>query len=414
MNQAANRVVPVLISLLLTGTSAGATDVRDLDAIRLQLERSTTRQQEMGEEIARITAEAEAISRKLVTAAQSIQSREVQILAAEQRIAALSSEELKLRSDLAARQDVLSELLAGLQRLEQNPPPALVVEPRDILGALRGAMMFGSVVPELRGEADSLARKLTRLENIRAKTRAEQANLRETVAKLAASHHELEELQQRKRQLLASTSEQLVRERKRAGELAAKATSLQQLLDNLAEDQKRRDAEAELRRQKEEAAEKLRQAALLKPRHAFADLRGQLEFPAQGQLLQRFGDDDGFGSRVKGLYVATSGGAQVTAPADAHVEFAGPFRSYGQLLILNPGNGYHILMAGLGRVTAETGQFVRAGEPLGQMGESPAPGTLTADRLQDSRPVLYIEFRKNSEAVDSSPWWIGGAREARG
>ena len=74
------------------------------------------------------------------------------------RILKLAKEEIILRADLAEKQEVLSELLAGLQRLEQNPPPALVVEPDDVLAALRGAMMFGTIVPELRGEAEILAR----------------------------------------------------------------------------------------------------------------------------------------------------------------------------------------------------------------------------------------------------------------
>jgi septal ring factor EnvC (AmiA/AmiB activator) len=399
---------------LLATEGAFANDVRDLEAIEQQLGNSAARQAEIGQDIASIEAEAEAISRKLIAAAQSIQAREAQILAIEQRIEALSAEELRIKIELAAKQDVLSELLAGLQRLEQNPPPALVVEPGDILGALRGAMMFGSVVPELRGEAENLAQKLARLENIRAKARAEQENLRETVAKLTTSQDELAELQSRKKELLAATSSRLVEEQERARELAAKATQLKQLVEQLAIEQQRREAEAEKKRQEGDAAEKLRQAALLKPRHAFADLKGHLDYPAQGQLLQAFGDDDGFGSKVKGLYVATRAGAQVIAPADGHVEFAGPFRSYGHLMIINAGNGYLVLLAGMGEMTAETGQFLRAGEPVGTMGDNPAPGTLTADRLQDSRPVLYIEYRKNGETIDSSPWWIGGAREARG
>lgn len=404
----------VIMGLLATIGAAAANDARDLEAIEQQLDSSQSRQSAIGAEIQRIRDEAEAISRKLITTAQSIQAREAQILATEQRIDALAAEELELRMDLASKQDVLSELLAGLQRLEQNPPPALVVEPGDILGALRGAMMFGSVVPELRDEAEDLTRKLVRLDNIRAKTQAEQQNLRETVARLEASRKELQDLQGRKKDLLALTSDRLKEEQARASELAAKATSLKQLLDDLATEQKRQQAETEERRKKEDAAEKLRQAARQQPRLAFADLKGHLQYPAQGQLLQGFGDDDGFGSKVKGLYVATRTGAQVTAPADGHVEFAGPFRSYGQLMILDTGGGYLMLLAGMSDITTDTGQFVRAGEPVGSMGDTPASGTLTGDRLHDSRPVLYIEFRKNGEAIDSSAWWIGGEREVRG
>jgi septal ring factor EnvC (AmiA/AmiB activator) len=112
--------------------------------------------------------------------------------------------------------------------------------------------------------------------------------------------------------------------------------------------------------------------------------------------------------------LATRDGAQVTAPADGHVEFSGPFRSYGQVLILNVGGGYHVLLAGLGQVTAQTGEFLRAGEPVGQMASGPSSVTLLGDVVGDKRPVLYIEFRNSADAIDSTPWWIGGTQEARG
>jgi septal ring factor EnvC (AmiA/AmiB activator) len=110
--------------------------------------------------------------------------------------------------------------------------------------------------------------------------------------------------------------------------------------------------------------------------------------------------------------VATRAQAQIIAPADGKVEFAGPFRSYGQLLILNAGEGYLVLMAGMKEISAEIGQSVRAGEPVGIMGKGPSSVTLLGDQVQEARPVLYVEFRKNGEAVDSAPWWIGGTKEA--
>jgi septal ring factor EnvC (AmiA/AmiB activator) len=141
-------------------------------------------------------------------------------------------------------------------------------------------------------------------------------------------------------------------------------------------------------------------------------MQGQIEFPAQGQRLREYGEADGFGGNSKGLYIATRKLAQVTAPADGEIEFAGEFRSYGQLLILNAGEGYHVLLAGLGRITAEAGQGLRAGEPIGSMGEAPARGTLIGDRLDDPRPILYIEFRKDGSSIDPSEWWVGSRKEA--
>jgi septal ring factor EnvC (AmiA/AmiB activator) len=287
----------------------------------------------------------------------------------------------------------------------------LVVEPGDILSALRGAMLLGTVVPELRQEATLLAEQLDRLKTVRTATEVERQGIRENIARLIASQTELSGLQQRKSALMALASQRLTAEKARAVELAAKAKTLQQLAQSLAAERERRNQEALA----EADAQKRRQeASLLKPRTAFDDNRGRLDYPTQGQIIRKFGDDDGFGGKAKGVFIATRSGAQVVTPADAHVEFAGPFRSYGELLILDTGDGYHLLLAGLGQVSIGTGEFVRAGEPVGLMGASAAPGTLSGDRLQESRPVLYIEFRKSGEAIDSSSWWIGGLAQARG
>jgi septal ring factor EnvC (AmiA/AmiB activator) len=286
-----------------------------------------------------------------------------------------------------------------------------MVEPHDVLSALRGAMLFGTIVPELKHDAANLSEQLGRLESLRRETRQEQDRIKDYVARLESSRAEMTDLQSRKVELMAETDGQLAAERQRSRDLAAKAQDLKQLLDSLAAERKAADAkaaaDADKARREQEARAKL-------PKLAFADTRGRLEFPAQGRILKGYGADDGFGSKTRGVFVATRAAAQVIAPADGEVEFAGLFRSYGQLLILNTGGGYHVLLAGMGEITALQGQFLKAGEPVGVMGNTAAPGTLTGDQVQDGKPVLYIEFRKQGEAIDSSPWWVGGFAQAKG
>jgi len=275
-------------------------------------------------------------------------------------------------------------------------------------------MIFGAVVPELRDEAEQLAAELTKLEELRASIKTRKQDLEAGLARLATARRDLAGLIARKKEMVTSGNASLAAEQQRSARLAAKARTLKQLLASLAEE--RRKAAAELARKTEAAeAERQRQEQLLRrPRMAFADARGRLNFPAQGRILRRFGEPDGLGGESQGLVIATRTGAQVTSPADGDVEFAGPFRSYGQVVILNPGGGYRILLAGLDKVTAATGEFLRAGEPVGEMGSGPSSVTLLGDVVDDGRPVLYIEFRNSTDAIDSGPWWIGGMKEARG
>ena len=385
----------------------------ELGSVEQEITISAQAQEKIKTDVAAAIKEQEDISTRLIDIAKVVQSQETAIGKAEDRILGLRKEEITIRAELAEKQDVLSQLLAGLQRLEQNPPPALVVEPKDVLSALRGAMMFGTIVPELRQEADALSQKLARLDRIRSAMETEKTALNERMQNLKTSQIDLAELIIQKKQLVFESAGKLDAEKARAAELAGKAKSLKQLVAELTAARLKEEAEKSRQALALEAEKQRQEALLLKPMMVFSASLGRLQYPVQGQILKRFGEDDGLGSTLRGMAVATRATAQITAPVDGKVEFAGPFRSYGQLLILNPGEGYLVLLAGMNEISAEIGQTVRAGEPLGSMGDGPSSVTLLGDQIQEARPVLYVEFRKNGEAVDSAPWWIGGMKEAR-
>lgn len=139
--------------------------------------------------------------------------------------------------------------------------------------------------------------------------------------------------------------------------------------------------------------------------------KGKLPMPARGRRALGFGDKTQYGGTSKGLVIETRFGARVTAPCDGWVVYAGEFRSYGQLLIINAGGGYHVLIAGLSQMDVGPGQFVLAAEPIGTMSGAPRTAQLATERTgmgqppQSSAPVLYIEFRKDGEPINSDPWW---------
>jgi septal ring factor EnvC (AmiA/AmiB activator) len=128
-----------------------------------------------------------------------------------------------------------------------------------------------------------------------------------------------------------------------------------------------------------------------------------LPLPVNGVKIRDFGASDGVGGQEKGLSIATRAGAQVTSPCDGWVVYAAPYRNYGQLLILNAGGGYHVLLAGMDRISVDLGQFVLTGEPVAMMGGSAQVAATIA--VGSSQPVLYVEFRKDGTPVDPGPWW---------
>jgi septal ring factor EnvC (AmiA/AmiB activator) len=143
----------------------------------------------------------------------------------------------------------------------------------------------------------------------------------------------------------------------------------------------------------------------LEPAAAFSTMKGRLSFPVAGKLLIGFGDRDDIGRQTTGASFAARPGDVVTAPADASVLYSGPFRSYGQLLILDAGDGYHVVLAGMERIDVESGQFVSAGEPVAAMGAKRLASVAVAE-FGASEPALYVEFRKDGKPVDPSPWWM--------
>jgi septal ring factor EnvC (AmiA/AmiB activator) len=406
------------ILALLSGVAAPASaeetpSPAGLLAVEKALEQSELRQKELDERRSGLLKEEAQLSAELVAVAQRLRDGEQEVAAAAERIKSLETAKAKLSLDLASRQDILSEVLAGLQRLEQNPPPALAVNPHDVLGALRSAMLFGTLAPELRQAAGELQEKLADLANTETRLRDEMAAQDKALASLAAARSEMTRLAEEKRALAAALNLDLEAEKKQSLALAEKAKTLRELIGRIAE-QAAKEAEKRAKLAAERLAEEQRRKALTaSPRTDFADLKGQLTYPAGGKIAKGFGEDTGFGQPLDGIVIATAPSATVTSPATGLVEFAGPFRSYGEMVIINPGRGYLILLAGLGRLTIGPGEPVKAGEPVATMGEKPGAMALAKDLTLATTPMLYVEFRKNGEPVDPTTWWTAAQPQAK-
>jgi septal ring factor EnvC (AmiA/AmiB activator) len=219
---------------------------------------------------------------------------------------------------------------------------------------------------------------------------------------------------------MAEAERSMGAERARTAELGREAQTLKELIERMerevasarrATEEARKAAEAQARETRERfAAAAFRDPARLLPKIPFSEAKGLLPLPAAGTTLRGFGDADGLGGTARGISISTRRGAVVASPTDGWVAFAGPFRSFGRLLIINAGDGYYLLLAGMDQVRVEVGQFVLAGEPVGTMGDisSLSVGTGT---VETDGPVLYVEFRKDGSSIDPGPWWAKSQSE---
>ena len=388
---------------------------QDLKAAREAQSKSIETEAALKREIEQIGADRRKLNQDLIDTAGRIRGVEAQVTATEARLKPLDDKERGIRRSLDGRRAVIGEVLAALQRIGHRPPPALIASPEDALQAVRTAMLLGAVLPEMRHEVEALAGDLSALLDVRTQIAAERDRLKTEVASLDGDRRRMTALVGERQKQQAEREKALDAERARASQLAHQVDNLKDLIAKLEQglDPATRAAREAARGDTRPVMSALHDPGRLAPAVAFASLRGRVPVPVNGVKLKEFGSPDGVGGAEKGVSIATRAGAQVTAPADGWVVYAGPFRSYGQLLILNAGNGYHILLAGMDRISVDLGQFVLTGEPVAVMGNGSHIAAILA--TGSSQPVLYVEFRKDGTPVDPGPWWAAGEGEkARG
>jgi septal ring factor EnvC (AmiA/AmiB activator) len=313
-----------------------------------------------------------------------------------------------LRKSLDERRAAVVEILAVLQRVGHQPPPVLFVEPEDALQAVRTAITLGGMVPGVRAQADALAGDLADLTKIRKGIISERERLARDLDGLGRDQLRLNLLINERQKKETASGEALEAERVRAADLARQADSLKNLIAKLEMGRAapNRAARPDARGGEEDSTRPnlaaLSDPGRLTPAVAFAATRGRLRWPVNGVKVSDFGTSDGLGGTQKGLSIGARANAQITSPCDGWVVYAGTFRSYGQLLILNAGGGYHVLLAGMERISVDLGQFVLTGEPVAVMGGG---AQVSAAATKSKQPVLYVEFRKDGAPIDPSPWW---------
>ena len=299
----------------------------------------------------------------------------------------------------------------ALQRLAVRPPQALLVTPNDPNDVVRSGLLLRTAIPRMDGRAATIRAELAELAQLQEDIKARRNELAGAGSQLNAERRRMADLADQKAGLLQETRGALDDTTKRVDQLVRNATDLADLLAKLNE---RGRALRALDKAHPRPKPTL---ALAEPRRpppapvaatSISQARGNLIVPASGRIMLRFGERNEFGSTAKGITFVTRPGAQVVAPYDGLIVFADRFRQYGLILIIEHGEGYHSLLAGLARVDATVGQWVLGGEPVGvTMG---APDQIK----QETSSKLYVELRRQGQPINPLPWLAVSKKKVRG
>ena len=411
---------------------------KKLDETSQKLQSSRAQEQGLSQDVAALAEARAKLNSDLIEAGKQVQASEAKLSGTEAKLAELTDQVTVIRNSITDRKETIVKMLSAMQRIGRTPPPALVTRRDDALAVVRSAMLLAQVFPELKYQADNLSQELDGLVKLETGIREQRDAEKSEADRLAAERGRIDKLLEEKKTKLAQSEAELSATRQAAEQQAAEETELNALIARLDERIAKAEVaqyDAEVATEKALRAREQQQAlatpgnekvieikpestkiafaspARLKPAMPFELTKGTLPLPAQGKRLKRFGEADGVGGTLRGISLQTRGEARIIAPTDGWVVYAGPFRSYGNLLIINAGGGYHVLLAGMGRIDVSLGQFVLAGEPVAVMGAALQAGQGNND---NSRPVLYVEFRKDGRPIDPGPWWAEASEKVQG
>jgi len=409
-------VVAIMTLAILPGMTKGQTlDDADtaipnarLSAVQRDMALSQTQAASLQRRAQAVAAQIAYLEDASVAAAKIAQQTETALTAVQTQVRSLRQDTEAKLAAVEATHGREATLLAALQRVAIEPPEALAFAPGSPLETVRGGMLLSAVLPQLRHDTLVLDAQLADLDRLRAATQAKQAEVEERQVAVTAQQAHLAQLMARKRGLESGMRRAAAIEQRRLNALSAQASDLKDLIHRLDQERQSRlaaEAAAQRRAMAQAAAAQASdqtlptRSAISRPSdrwriHGVVAGQTILSWPVAGRVIKRFGQSDGFVT-AKGLTIATTPGAEVVAPFDGQILFAGPFRSYGQILIIEHPGGYDSLLAGCDHIDSVVGQRVVAGEPVARM------------RMGPGNPSLYFEWRHKDQPIDPSSWMAG-------
>ena len=376
-----------LVTLALTAcltvfTPAFAQTSNDVDALTKKEQLAREKADALESERKKVRKDVSSLKKTLAKTAQQTQTIETNLTSLERETANLNAQAETLTAQINIDRVQYTELLAALQRLEASPPPTLALTPRNAKRSADAGLLMATLSDQLKKRAEALTLSLTALEVTQAQLILKKSDLSDTRAKLKSEMKTVNAGLANKSKLEAKLSDEKKTAAAEADRFAAESKTLVDLIAKLES-----EAAVVVPRTKpgKPGSKPTKKLVLPKGTKRFAQAKGGMIRPVSGRLIKSYGRGE------KGQTYAGRPGGQVIAPYAGRVEFSGPFKNYENVVILNVGDGYFVLLTGLNDLYIDAGDTVRRGEPVGKL--PPRSGA-----------ELYIELRKNGSPVDPKPW----------
>ena len=360
-------------------TPAFAQSSTDVEALTKKEQVAREKANALESERQKVRKDVSSLKKTLAKTAQKAQLIETKLTDLEQETANLISRAEILTTQIRSDRTKYTELLAALQRLEASPPPTLALTPSNAKQAADAGLLIATLSNQLKKRADALTLSLKTLDVTQAQLEMKKSDLSKTRTQLKSEMKTVNAGLASKSKLEAKLSDEKKTAAKEADRLAAESKSLLELIAKLESEA------AKVVPRTKPGRKPAKKLVLPEGTKRFAEAKGGMVQPVSGRLVKNYGRGE------KGQTYSGRPGGQVIAPYAGRVEFSGPFKNYDNVVILNVGDGYFVLLTGLNDLYIDAGDTVRRGEPVGKL-----PNKTGAE--------LYIELRKNGSPVDLKPW----------
>lgn len=394
---------------MLCPIAAFAQDRGDLNRLEGEIKTQRSREAELTRKSHTLATELAELRQRAIGAARATQDSESLLTRLERKLRETQDDLRQQEEALAQRRQQIGGTLIALERLSRNPPRALLLSPNKPMDVVRQAMLLRTSLPIIQDRAETLREGVAELAATRDDIDRQLEELKGASDLYTDQRGMLDGLIDRKADLLQDTEAERKRTAQRLKRLTREAETLKDLFARLEAERPAPPpaAPAESGHAESLPAPKEEQtAALTAPRpNALRQfpVHGPITLPVRGELSRQYGENTPYGNTAKGITIETRAAARVVAPYDGKVVFAGPFRGYGQILIIEHGGGYHTLLSGMERVDTSVGQWLLAGEPVGVMAK---PG--------GANPRLYFELRREGQPINPLPWFAEYRGRERG